>query len=180
MSDVMAPLATVTALPAQGMITIRGNLKDARFADAVHAVTGCEMPGQRRILHNADRSLAWMSPDELLCLCPKDEAGVAALALTKAFGDQFAMAVEVSDARAVFDIEGSQMREVLAKLAPVDMAPGQFEPGEIWRTRLAQVAGAFWMTGPEAARVICFRSVAQYVEDLLSMAAKPGSQVGYF
>ncbi|MFT5363958.1 MAG: hypothetical protein ACI9VX_001584, partial [Dinoroseobacter sp.] len=29
-------------------------------------------------------------------------------------------------------------------------------------------------------RVIAFQSVAQYVEDLLKTAAKPGTQVGYF
>jgi sarcosine oxidase subunit gamma len=88
--------------------------------------------------------------------------------------------VEVSDARAVFDVIGPHVREVLAKLAPVDLAPGVFEPGEMRRTRLAQVAAAFWMTGPDSFRVIAFQSVAQYVEDLLKTAAKPGTQVGYF
>lgn len=180
MSNVLSALAEITALPPQGMVTIRGALAEAAFADAVQSTTGIAVPDMRRITTDADRALAWMSPDELLLMCPHEQAASLAKALTEAFGDQFAMAVEVSDARAVFDIEGPLAREVLAKLAPVDLAPGVFEPGEMRRTRLAQVAAAFWMTGPDSFRLIAFRSVAQYVEDLLKTAAKPGTQVGLF
>lgn len=180
MSEVMTALATITALPVQGMLTIRGALGDADFAHAIQNVTGMELPVERAITTSGSQSLAWMSPDELLLLCLHADAAKTAADLSTAFTGQFAMAVEVSDARAVFDITGPQAREVLAKLAPVDLAPGVFEPGEMRRTRLAQVAAAFWMTGPDSFRLIAFRSVAQYVEDLLSTAAKPGTQVGYF
>ncbi len=180
MSDTLTPLATITALPPTGMVTIRGTLADPAFADAVQTVTGIAVPDTRQITTQGDRALGWMSPDELLLVCPHAEASDLAGQLGGAFGDQFAMAVEVSDARAVFDIKGPQAREVLAKLAPVDLAPGVFEPGELRRTRLAQVAAAFWMTGSDSFRLIAFRSVAQYVEDLLNTAAKPGSQVGLF
>ena len=180
MSNVLSPLAQITALPPQGMVTIRGALSDAAFAEAVQAVTGIAVPDMCRIATDEDRALAWMSPDELLLMCPHEQAASHAKSLSAAFGDQYAMAVEVSDARAVFDIQGPQAREVLAKLSPVDLAPGVFEPGEMRRTRLAQVAAAFWMTGPDSFRLTAFRSVAQYVEDLLSTAAKPGTQVGYF
>ena len=180
MSDVMAPLATVTALPAQGMITIRGNLKDAGFIAAVKSASGLDVPAQRQIVTQEELALAWMSPDELLLLCGYEDAPVLSNAMTEAFGDQFAMAVVVSDARAVFDIEGPKVRDVLGKLAPVDMAPGSFGHGEIRRTRLAQVAAAFWLTRDDSARLVCFRSVAQYAEDLLKTSAKPGTEVGYF
>lgn len=180
MSEVMTPLAQITALPVQGMLTIRGTLADADFTNAIQSVTGLDLPAQRAIITSGDQALAWMSPDELLLLCPHAEAAKTAAGLTSAFADQFAMAVEVSDARAAFDIIGPHAREVLAKLAPVDLAPGVFEPGEMRRTRLAQVAAAFWMTGPDSFRVIAFQSVAQYVEDLLKTAAKPGTRVGYF
>ena len=180
MSDVMTPLAHVTALPAQGMVTIRGDLKDAGFAASVKIASGLDVPDQRQVVDNEDLALAWMSPDEALLLCSYADAPALADALTAAFGDQFAMAVVVSDARAVFDVAGPNVREVLAKLVPVDMAPGSFEKGEIRRTRLAQIAAAFWLTGDDSARLVCFRSVAQYAEDLLNTAAKPGTEVGYF
>jgi sarcosine oxidase subunit gamma len=60
------------------------------------------------------------------------------------------------------------------------MAPGRFEPGELRRTRMAQVPAAVWMADAQTIRVICFRSVAGYVSGLLEDAAAPGGAVGYF
>ncbi|MGC1503573.1 MAG: sarcosine oxidase subunit gamma, partial [Sulfitobacter sp.] len=48
------------------------------------------------------------------------------------------------------------------------------------RTRLAQVPAAFWMPDAETVQIICFRSVAQYVFDVLNVAAQCGSEVGAF
>ena len=69
---------------------------------------------------------------------------------------------------------------MIAKLAPVDMARDAFAPGELRRTRFAQVAAAFWMADESTAQVFCFRSVGQYMFDLLKIAAAPGSKPGYF
>jgi len=77
-------------------------------------------------------------------------------------------------------VRGPHAREVMAKLAPVDLAPAAFTPGMFRRTRMAQVPAAFWMPEEDVFRVVCFRSVAQYVFDLLSIAAQPGSEVGAF
>ena len=100
--------------------------------------------------------------------------------LHAAFEDTHTTAVDVSGARAVFRVEGPHAREVLAKLAPVDLAPGQFTSGMFRRTRMGQVPAAFWLREDGAFEVICFRSVAQYMFDLLSVAAQPGSEVGHF
>jgi sarcosine oxidase subunit gamma len=48
------------------------------------------------------------------------------------------------------------------------------------RSRLAQVPAAFWMPDAETFQIVCFRSVARYMFDLLSIAAQPGSEVGHF
>jgi sarcosine oxidase subunit gamma len=46
------------------------------------------------------------------------------------------------------------------------------------RTRMAQVPAALWLADPETFQVICFRSHARYVFDLLCVAAQEGSEVG--
>jgi sarcosine oxidase subunit gamma len=69
---------------------------------------------------------------------------------------------------------------VLAKGAPVDLAPAAFGVGDFRRTRLGQVAAAFWMPAPDTFELMCFRSVAGYVADWLANAARPGSLAGYF
>ena len=51
----------------------------------------------------------------------------------------------------------------------LDASP-QIAPDEVRRSRLAQVAGAFWREG-DGWRIVCFRSVGTYVETLLRNAA---------
>jgi sarcosine oxidase subunit gamma len=96
------------------------------------------------------------------------------VAIAAALKGQHHLAVNVSDARAVFRIEGAKADQVLRKLCPVDM--DRLEAGELRRTRAAQVAAAFWQD--EAGfTLVCFRSVAGYVMGLLSASAMPGAEL---
>ena len=163
-----------------GMITLRADLSDAGNAAAVRAVTGCDIPQTRALSgQHGGTQVAWMSPDELLILCPHAQADAMVSALTEAFGEAHHLAVNVSDARAVFEMSGAAWRDVLAKVTPADLSRDAFGPGDMRRTRLAQVPAALWISGEDSVRVVCFRSVAQYVFDLLSVSAKPGGEVGY-
>lgn len=166
----MSEIATVTRLAPQGMVTLRANFANAAVRKAVKDASGHKLPGQREVAGGLGGGAAWMSPDELMIFCAHDQADAVAAQLSLALAKQHHLAVNVSDARAVFAIEGSP-RQVLAKLAPVDMAPGQFEPGQVRRTRLAQVAAAFWLASGTDAHLVCFRSVAEYTEGVLRQAA---------
>jgi len=179
MSDLYEGHATIRRLPPRGMISIRGDLGEAAFAGAL-AEGGVDMPlpGTRRIGIAGERALAWMAPDELMLFLPRDQAGGAAARLSTAFAGLHAMAADVSDARALFAVEGAGAREVITKLAPVDVAPGAFGPGDFRRTRLQQIAAAFWMPGEGRFEVMCFRSVATYAWQLLTTAARPEAALG--
>ncbi|MCL6284792.1 sarcosine oxidase subunit gamma [Ruegeria sp. 2012CJ41-6] len=171
-------IATIEELGLQGMITLRGDLDEKGLAKAAAAATDQQMPGPRKAHVTDDSGLCWMSPDEVLVLVPYAEVEDKLAGMVKALGNSHALAVNVSDARAVFRVSGTHAREVVAKLAPVDLSDGAFKPGDFRRTRLAQVAAAFWMEEDGAFRIVCFRSVADYVFKLLKVAAQPGSEVG--
>lgn len=171
---------TVTELGPQGMIALRGDLASAGIRKAVKEVTGADVPGRQEINIAANGAVAWMSPDELLLLVDYGEVAKTLRRVEAALKGAHFLAVDVSDARALFEIKGAGVREVIAKLCPVDMAPGAFSPGRFRRTRMAQVAAAFWMVDGETIRIICFRSVAGYVFGLLKDAAAPGGEVGFF
>ena len=173
------PVAQVEERPLQGMVTLRGDLSAPALAKAVKAATGCAMPGQRKIVAAGGNAVAWMSPDEVLLLVPHAEAPAVAAGLGAALAGVHHLAVDVSDARAMFRLAGSGVREVLARLCPADLSPAAFGPGELRRTRLAQVPAAFWLTAQEEARLVCFRSVARYAFDVLAGAAA-GEPVGVF
>lgn len=172
-------LATVREVPAPGLIALKGDLGAPALADAVRAVTGCAVPGLRRIEAAGAARAGWMAPDELLLVAPREAVPGALSTLEARLAAAHHLAADVSDMRAVFRLEGQGAREVLAKLAPVALAPGAFEPGELRRTRLAQVPAAFWME-QGGFTLVCFRSVARYAFDLLAGAAAPGGEVGHF
>ncbi|QBY00252.1 sarcosine oxidase subunit gamma [Rhodophyticola sp. CCM32] len=179
-AEAISRAAHLREIGLQGMVTLKADMDASAVARAVRAATGLALPEPRGIVSSDMQSVAWMAPDELLILCAHDTADALVTDLGEALKDQPHLAVNVSDARAVFALDGPGAREVLAKLAPVDLHPDSFRPGEMRRTRLAQAAAAFWMPEEHSFRVICFRSVARYVFDLLALSAKDGGRVGYF
>ncbi len=171
--------AKVEEAGLRGMITLRGDLASVKLKNIAKKITGVEMPKPGHANMAGDAGLAWMSPDELLVLVPYDAVEAKLAEIDKALKEQHYLAVNVSDARAVFSLSGTGAREVIAKLCPVDMSQGAFKPGQFRRTRMAQVPAAFWMGEDESVNIICFRSVAEYAFNLLKNAAEPGSEVGY-
>lgn len=170
MSDRIIQATRVVALPSIGMLSLRADMSDPAIGAAI-AACGLTLPERRQIRSSDTGRMAWMSPDEALILC--DTAATPALiaTLSAALDETHHLLAEVSDARARFAIEGRGARVILAKLCPVDLAPGQMEPGQIRRTRLAQIAAAIWMTGPERFELVCFSSVADYAARALAGAA---------
>lgn len=166
---------TVTELGLRGMITLRGDLASKKLQKVCVDITGAKFPAQGQ----ANTGLAWMSPDEVLVMVAHDAVDPALAKIAKALKGRHHLAVNVSDARAVFAVEGPFAREVIAKLAPVDVHPASFKVGDLRRTRLGQVAAAFWLTDADCFTVVCFRSVAEYTFNLLTASAKAGP-VGHF
>jgi sarcosine oxidase, subunit gamma len=161
-----------------GMITLRGDLGSAKLAEAVRAATGASLPGVRRIETGASGQVAWMSPDELLLVVDYARAPEVIAAFDVAMQDEFVTVADVSDARALLTVTGPHARDVLAKICPVDFAG--FEIGEIRRTRAAQIAAAVWRQSETEWRLVCFRSVAGYMWDLLQTVSQPGGEVRYY
>ena len=159
----------------RGMITIRGLV-----AERAAATLGLDTPDVRRIVFGHATALAWMSPDEFMVFCPYETAPAQVAALSAALGDAHALVADVSDARAVIDLTGPAIRDVLSKLSPVDFAPAAFGVGEMRRTRLAQVPAAIWFSADEVAHVVCFRSVAGYAFDVLKEASAVDARVSQF
>ena len=166
--------ASIREIGPLGMISLRAKPDVAGLAEAVRAVTGTALPALRRIEVAGDCAAGWMSPDEYLLILPYADTGAAMVKLAEGLEGQHHLAAVVSDARAVFRIEGDKADQVIRKLMPVDL--DRMEPGELRRTRAAQVAAAFWRQG-DGFTLVCFRSVAEYVMGLLTHSAMKGSEL---
>ncbi|HMS94639.1 MAG TPA: sarcosine oxidase subunit gamma family protein [Tabrizicola sp.] len=165
--------ASIREIGPLGMISLR-HKGGAALTKAIKAAVGTKVPAQRRIEIAKDKACGWMSPDEYLLVLPYAEVGAAMAALAKALAGEHHLAADVSDARAVFRIEGEKAAQVLQKLSPVDFE--KLEPGEIRRSRAAQIAAAMWQQ-ENGFTVVCFRSVAGYMMGLLTHSAQPGSEL---
>lgn len=168
--------ARIDVIGPIGMISLRADLSDPATAAALP--TGMPAPG--RIETIGGNSTGWMSPDELLLIVPHDQVAAALDTIHTLLNGKHFLAADVSDARAVFRIQGAQAREVLAKLCPADLSPEALPQGVLRRTRAAQIACAFWLSAPDTVTFITFRSVATYALDLLKNAAAPGSEANLF
>lgn len=162
------------------MITLKGDLGDGALQEICKGLTGADFPGPLDVESGDDGALCWMAPDEVLLLVPYDTVSAALGRLSEALGTHHHLAVDVSDARACFTVSGGAARDVMAKLTPVDVSPRAFQPGRFRRTRLAQVPGAFWMRDATTFEIIAFRSVADYVFELLSTAADPVGRMEFY
>lgn len=165
---------TVADAGPRGMITLRGDLSNSKLQTVCKSLTGADFPSQGQATGKGDKGLAWMSPDEVLVMVPFDKVDGALKKIATALKAQHHLAVDVSDARAVMTVKGAFAREVISKLAPVDLHPSAFRVGRFRRTRLGQVAAAFWLREEAHFEVICFRSVGEYTFDLLVASAKAG------
>ena len=161
-----------------GMVALRGDLSSDALRSAVTALTGLPVPAPLRVEGTSQRGAAWMSPDELLLFLPREEVAAALASLGQALAGTHHLVLDVSDLRACIAVEGAEAREALAKLSPADLHPEAFGPGAFRRTRLGQVAAGIWLEG-QGARVVCFRSVADYALALLRQSAADGA-VGHF
>lgn len=164
--------ADIAEIGPVGMVTLRCKHDVKTLPKAVKAAVGMAMPAARRIVKDGAFGAAWMAPDELLLILPYDQVVNALESIARMLKAEHHLAVDVSDARAVFRIHGAKAAQVLAKLTPADLAA--LEPGEIRRSRAAQVAAAFWAE-EGGLTLVCFRSVAPYMMGLLTHSAQPGS-----
>jgi sarcosine oxidase subunit gamma len=173
--NVQVGAVCVSETGLRGMISLRGNLSDESLCACVTDLAGVDFPQTGQALVRDDKGLIWMSPDEILILAAYDDARqVIDVVEEKLKGTHF-LATNVSDARSVIAVQGRYAREVLAKLAPVDLHPDAFGPGSFCRSRLAQAAAAFWMRDDETIEVMTFRSTAAYAFGLLAKAAEGGA-----
>nr|WP_325252076.1 sarcosine oxidase subunit gamma family protein [Amylibacter sp.] len=163
-----------------GMVTLRGDFASAKLGKAVNAAVGLALPEARGIKTGTKGGVAWMSPDELLLFCDYSDADALVAKLDKALAGEHFLAVNVSDARASFRLTGAGVREVIAKGSPADLSPEALKIGEMRRSRLGQVAVAFWLSDAETLELVCFRSVGRFVYDWLCVAAAKDTLPAHF
>ncbi|MCY4005897.1 MAG: sarcosine oxidase subunit gamma [Rhodobacteraceae bacterium] len=160
----------IRLLTPRGMLMIRADLQDPKVAGTIVHTLAVAMPEARRIDANDGRELAWMAPDELLAFVPIEEVDEMVHQLQNTLADTHHLVVDVSSMRKEFEIVGA-VRDILAKGTPSDVSPGGLKIREFRRSRLGQLAAAFWLTENESAHILCRRSETDFMQRWLHAAA---------
>lgn len=160
-------MTEVIALPPMGMIALRVLPETKGLRRLFQSCTGKNPPKLRQITFGAQGAAAWMGPDEYLLMLPPEAVPQAFADIDSALGKAHHMALDVSDMRVGFELRGGD--DILAALTPADLS--LIGPAELRRSRIGQVAAAFWRIDG-GWHLLVARSTADYVFDLLSNAAK--------
>ena len=163
----------------QCMFTLRANLASTKIKAAVKSATGVAFPNRGLCEVSEGCTMAWMSPDELLIIIDYKNVSKIISNLNKILTGTHSLVVDVSDARSVFSLDGTAIRDVLSKGSPANLSTDALPVGEVRRTRIAQLAVAFWFTDEMNCQLICFRSVGGYIMDWLKNASETGSEVNF-
>lgn len=131
--------------------------KARAFSDALKAAHGMEAPAPNRSTGREGERAIWFGKGIVLLM---GKAADASLAAQAALTDQ-------SDAWAVVKLEGAGVRDVLARLTPLDLRDGQFRRGHTARSDLKHMMASITRIGDEAWMIMVFRAFAEtLVHDL--------------
>ena len=167
----------------RGMIDLRGEPGDAGFRSAVTRVLGVELPlAPRSSAAAGEVAVLWLSVDQWLVTCRRERVEALHGELVRALAGLHALAVDVSDARAVIRLEGEAAREVLMKGGSVDFTLPEYGPGTVRRMVFAGVAAMVHVVAarPDTVDLYVFRSYAEHAWEWLVATARPAATIGLF
>ena len=113
-----------------------------------------------------------VAKNDFALVLPRAELADALAALGDALSTEHALVLDVSDMRVAFRITGPRAGQVLTKLSPAEI--GAMPPDGLRRSRAAQAACGIWREA-DGYVLIGFRSIADYLQGILTGAAIPGS-----
>ena len=166
-----------------GMIDLRGDVSDKKFIAAVKKVFGCALPMKPRTSTTSNTNTClWLSPDQWLITCPRDDVDALFSALIEALENIHSLAVNVSDMRSVIRLEGNGVNEVLMKGSSVDLTLPECKAGFVRRLLFAEQAALIHIVRdvPKRIDLYVFRSYADYVWKWLEATSKPAARVRLF
>ncbi len=123
----------------KGHINLRGSTNDAAFLAAVLSVLDLELPLEpNTVTSNGSLVAYWLGPDEWLLVMPGEREREIAQALRAALGESFAAVTVLSGGQTIVLLEGSLVRDVLARGCTLDLHPRAFGPGRCAQTLLGK------------------------------------------
>lgn len=154
-------------LTGVSLVTVRHFPGDTHAQHAVQAA-GLAWPQGPGQLTGEDPWMAWRSPQEMLLIGLRQEPVHAVLQSLAPGRSDSAVALDLSDALAVFELHGLHVDDWLSHLVDALAIPRQ--SGCVTRCRLADVSVLLLRPDPERVWLVADRPTAPYVSNWLAYA----------
>lgn len=169
----VSPGVTIAPRRPGAMLNLRGDPRDAAFVRDACAAFGFALPLTPNTTAGADLLRAlWLGPNEWLLVYASDDRRVQ----PNAIGD--GTLTDVSHARAVLRLSGSECRATFAKVCALDLDARQFPVGTCAQAALARINVILDHAAADAFDVYCPRSYAGSLwSSLIGAAAEYGCNI---
>lgn len=163
-ADFPAGLSEV-GFPSQ--INLRGNSDDADFRTGIETAAGVALPLKANTVSSKKGSkILWLGPDEWLLVSAKPVDALL-IKLNKALEGQHISYADVTANRAILQISGPHIHEVLMKSSNMDFHPRVFGPGRVAQTTLAKAPVIFEQVNDDSFHLYFRNSFARYCAEWL-------------
>ena len=153
----------------QGLMNLR-NSQDVSKIMSRHF--GTALPEEANSFSvSGDRRALWLGPDESLLICSDQDAAELHRTLSTQLTGQHFQLTLLSDALAVYNLNGPYVRDILAKGCALDLHFSVFRSGHCAQSSLDRAAVTLMCEAENSFRLICRTSFADYVETWLKDAA---------
>lgn len=143
-----ARLEAAPAAPMHAILPFRG--QEGALSDALRAAHGVGWPQPGRSEARGEVRIVWAGLDQSFLIGTVPDARLG----------QHAAIIDQSDAWASVLISGTDAREVLARLCPLDLSPQIFKRGHSARSLLGHMQASIQREGADRYRLMVFRSMA--------------------
>ena len=142
---------TVRRMGSFPQVDVRFDPTDTALVERLTAMAGVAPPIAANTVTAAPDGRGrwlWLGPDEWLVVGPEgggpDIAPAVEAALRGAAGDAFLTTVDVSANRVGLELEGDDVRDLLAFGCSLDLDPAAFGPGRCAQTMVARAGVTLW------------------------------------
>ena len=162
------------------VIIVKAGFAKRSTRQLIESVIDLKYPSVGGITLGRKTSLGWMSSDECGVITKTQNVASLIKKIEIKIKRESFLCLDMSDSRYCFELSGKGWREILAKGSPVDVSDGKLKLGVLRRTRIGNLAVAFWMTDDKTVRLICMRSVSDFMREWLKTAVDPSGSISHF
>ena len=159
-------------MPLFGYISLRGNALQPAFIDAVHGVLGIHLPTQACTTQTFSNGaeILWISPDEWLICCPREQLTNLELLLKVALTKPNSQVVNNSGGFTTVILQGKHAIDLLQHCTVYDIH--SLKMNHVVGTTFGKMS-CFIMRQNDGYKLVFRRSFADYIWTFLVRAAEP-------